>query len=153
MGGAQVTHPMHPPGPHPRILRGAGYCRDVLLHHPGDQPRSLWSSGKGVGRSPHLPICVHSWLPEVLQAQALTVVHHHHHLNLLAQLEQKDGGDQAGPTGRSRDGVVPNRLVTPARASSQVLVWGEGASWELGQGHGLRNNGNMDRMQTCRVGG
>lgn len=105
-----------------------------------------------MGRSPHLPIRVHSWLPEVLQAQALTVVHHHHHLNLLAQLGQEDGGDQAGPTGRSRDGVVPNRLVTPARASSQVLVWGEGASWELGQGHGLRDSGDMDRMQTCEVG-
>lgn len=105
MEGAQV-HAMHPPGPHTengRVQGTAGTCSCII---PGMSPDPCGLEGRGVGRSPHLPIRVHSWFPEVLQAQALTVVHHHHHLNLLAQLGQEDGGDQAGLTGRSRDGVV-----------------------------------------------
>lgn len=135
---------MHPPGPHPE-------------HR--DHPRPLWSS-RGAGRSPHLPICVHSWLPEVLQAQALTVVHHHHHLNLLAQLGWGEGEDQAGFTGRSRDGVAPTGWPPKFSMGRRDFMGAERGTWAEGQQeHGLVGwqdaelwDGRMNQRWTYRVG-
>jgi len=66
-------------------------------------PTGWGGQAGGAGRgAPHLPVGVHGWLPEVLQAQALAVIDHQHHLDLPAQLGREDGGAQAvrGPAGR-----------------------------------------------------
>lgn len=63
-----------------------------------------------------------------------------------------------GERGRIRqDSQAGPGMGWPQQAGLPSLVWAEGTSWELREGHGLRDSRNMDwwdgRMQSYGMGG
>lgn len=86
-------------------------------------------SQPGVSCPPHLLVHLHSWLPQVPQAQPLHVKHHQHHLDLSAQLHRTEQGWRSGGSSSQEPlaaetpspfPLLPHILSQPKASSKQM---------------------------------